>query len=118
MGAPVIHFEIMGGQGNQLEQFYSQLFGWKIDSNNPMNYGMVEKGEGGIAGGVGPDTGDQGGGRRVTVYAQVDDPEATLKKAESLGGKIVMPVTAVPEGPIIAMFADPAGNITGLVKGM
>ena len=56
MGAPVIHFEIMGGEGTQLETFYRELFGWKINSNNPMKYGIVETkgGPGGINGGVGP----------------------------------------------------------------
>src|SRR5207245_8919570 len=108
--------EIMGGQGKQLEEFYRQLFGWKSDSNNPMNYGMVERGEGGIPGGVGPEMSEQGGTTRVTVYAMVDDLEATLKKAESLGGKVVLPVTNVPEGPTIAMFADPVGNMTGILK--
>ena len=39
MGAPVVHFEIMGGNGNELEKFYAELFGWKINSNNPLNYG-------------------------------------------------------------------------------
>ena len=54
MGAPVVRFEIMGGNGSQLEEFYRELFGWKIDSNNPMKYGMVDTGRpGGINGGVG-----------------------------------------------------------------
>jgi hypothetical protein len=44
MGAPVVHFEIMGGEGSELETFYRQLFGWKINSNNPMKYGIVETG--------------------------------------------------------------------------
>ena len=30
MGAPVVHFEIMGGKGNPLETFYGQLF-WVDD---------------------------------------------------------------------------------------
>ncbi|MFI5266843.1 MAG: VOC family protein [Chloroflexota bacterium] len=117
MGAPITHFEIMGGQGDQLEKFYGELFGWKVDSNNPMNYGMVdtEAGGKGINGGVGP---DQDGGHRVTVYAEVDDMQAMLDKAEKLGGKTIMPPTDVPGGPKIAMFADPAGNVTGLFKGM
>src|SRR6185312_5115741 len=115
MGAPVLHFEIMGGSGKQLEDFYSQLFGWKIDSNNPMNYGMVDTGgQGGINGGVGPAAPEQGQGSRVSVYAQVDDLQATLDKATSLGAKVILPVTDVPGGPTIAMFADPAGNVTGL----
>ena len=113
MGAPVVHFEIMGGEGDQLETFYSRLFGWRINSNNPMKYGLVETGgPGGINGGVGP---PHDGQRRVTVYAQVDDLQATLDRAEQLGGKTVLPPIEVPGGPKLAMFADPAGNITGLL---
>ena len=118
MGAPVLHFEIMGGTGSELQDFYSKLFDWKIDSNNPMNYGMVEAISPGIAGGVGPAAPEQGQGNRVTVYAQVDDIPATLAKVESLGGKTIMPETDVPGGPTIAMFTDPAGNVTGLFKNM
>lgn len=117
MGAPIIHFEIMGGQGKQLEEFYSQLFGWKVDSNNPMNYGMVntEGHPAGINGGVGA---NEDGSKRVTVYAQVDDIAATLAQAEKLGGKTIMGPSEVPGGPTVAMFTNPAGNITGLVHGM
>jgi len=55
MGAPVVHFEIMGGRGSQLEKFYSELFGWKINSDNPMKYGVVDTGggPGELTGGVG-----------------------------------------------------------------
>jgi len=95
MGAPVVHFEIMGGQGNQLEKFYAELFGWKINSNNPMKYGVVDTGggPGGINGGVGA---SQDGNKRVSVYAQVDDLEAMLDKVEKLGGKTILPPTEVP----------------------
>ena len=114
MGAPVVHFEIMGGKDGELEKFYRELFGWKINSNNPMKYGIVETGgwPGVINGGVGPEL---GGGKRVSVYAQVDDLQATLDRAERLGGKTVLPPMQVPGGPKLAMFADPAGNITGLM---
>jgi uncharacterized protein len=116
MGAAVVHFEIMGGQGDQLEKFYGELFGWKIDSNNPMKYGMVDTGggPGGINGGVGA---NDDGSRRVSVYAQVDDLQATLDKAEKLGGKTILAPTEVPGGPKLAMFTDPAGNVTGLLTG-
>ena len=116
MGAPVVHFEIIGGEGIELETFYRELFGWKIDSNNPMKYGIVETGggSGGINGGVGP---ANNGRKRVSVYAQVEDLQATLDRVERLGGKTVLPPTEVPGGPKLAMFADPAGNITGLLMG-
>jgi predicted enzyme related to lactoylglutathione lyase len=113
MGTPVVHFEIMGGAGNQLEKFYQELFGWRIDSDNPMQYGIVDTcAEEGIKGGVGP---SHDGGKRVSVYVRVDDLEATLGKAEKLGGKTILPPSQVPGGPKLAMFADPAGNVTGLV---
>jgi uncharacterized protein len=115
MGTPVVHFEIMGGKGNQLEKFYEELFGWRIDSNNPMQYGMVDTCAGeGIQGAVGP---SHDGGKRVSVYLRVADLDATLAKAEKLGGKVVLPPSQVPGGPKLAMFADPAGNVTGLLLG-
>ncbi len=118
MPNPVTHFEIIGKDGKKLQDFYSKLFGWHVDANNPMNYGMVDTHtEKGIGGGIG--AGDPGHPmNRVTVYAEVDDMAATLKKAESLGGKTIMPPTDVPGGPSIAMFTDPEGNIMGLSKGM
>ena len=52
----------------------------------------------------------------MTVYVQVDDLESYLKKAESLGGKTVMPVTEIPGVVTLAMFSDPEGNVIGMVK--
>ena len=116
MSAPVVPFEIMGGKGSELEKFYSELFAWKINSDNPMNYGVIDTGAGlkGINGGVGP---AHDGNRRVSIYVQVDDLQAALDRAERLGGKTVLAPTEVPGGPRLAMFADPAGNITGLLLG-
>jgi predicted enzyme related to lactoylglutathione lyase len=71
-------------------------------------------GPSGINGGVGP---SNDGGKRASVYAQVSDLQGTLDKAETLGGKTVLAPTKVPGGPKPAMFADPAGNITGLMLG-
>jgi predicted enzyme related to lactoylglutathione lyase len=59
MGNPVVHFEVIGIDGPKLHAYYSELFGWEIDANNPMSYGLVTR-EGnvnadgiGIGGGVG-----------------------------------------------------------------
>jgi uncharacterized protein len=114
MGAPVVHFEIMGGEGDQLERFYRELFGWKISSNNPLKYGMVDTGggPGSINGGVGP---AHDGKKRVSIYTQVSDLEATLERVANLGGKTILPPSEVPGGPKLALFADPAGNVTGLL---
>jgi predicted enzyme related to lactoylglutathione lyase len=81
-----------------------------------MKYGIVETGggPGGINGGVGP---SNDGGKRVSVYARVENLQEALDRVERLGGKTVLPPTEVPGGPKLAMFADPAGNITGLLMG-
>ena len=61
MGNPVVHFEIVSKEGGKLKSFYSEAFGWKIDADNAMGYGIVEaEGEG--IGGVSPT-------RRVTIRA-------------------------------------------------
>jgi predicted enzyme related to lactoylglutathione lyase len=115
MAQPVVHFEVVGKDGAKLRQFYSGLFDWEIDASNPQNYGIVQPTAPGIGGGVGqsPD-----GSTHVTWYVQVDDLQAALDKAESLGGKTVMAPDEVPGGPALAMFADPEGNVIGLVAGM
>jgi uncharacterized protein len=120
MGQPVVHFEIVGQDGEKLQSYYSELFGWSIDATNPMKYGIVAREENlnsdgvGIGGGVG--TGPEGYPGHVTFYVEVPDLEATLSKIESLGGSTVMEPVDVPEGPSIAMFADPEGHLVGLVK--
>ena len=113
MANPVAWFEVTGKDGKKLQKFYGSLFGWKIDANNPMNYGMTDSSETGIGGGIGP---SQDGSSNLTFYVAVGDLQASLDQAEKLGGKTVMPPMDVPDGPTIAMFADPEGNVVGLMK--
>src|SRR5256714_13768451 len=97
MGNPVVHFEIMGGDGEKLKSFYADLFGWKIDSNNPMNYGMVETGgDGGVNGGVG----DGENFSRTRGYIAVPGPQEGLHKIEGAGGETSMPPPGAPLGPL------------------
>jgi predicted enzyme related to lactoylglutathione lyase len=110
MPSPVVHFEIAGRQPKRLIAFYRRLFGWKIDSNNPIGYGLVKKSRGGIGGGV-----MKNAKSYVTVYAAVASPRKALEAAKRLGGKVMVPVTDVPGMVRFAMFADPAGNMVGVV---
>lgn len=116
MPDPVVHFEIVSSDAEKLHPFYSDVFGWKIDANNPVNYGIVDNGGEGINGGIGGVM-DHDYAGHVTFYIQVADPAETLKKIESLGGKTVMPPAQIPGTPTtIAQFTDPAGNLIGLTK--
>jgi predicted enzyme related to lactoylglutathione lyase len=120
MGQPVVHFEIMGKNADQLRSYYSDLFGWEFDSDNPMNYGIVQRdgntnSEGvGIGGGIG--AAPEGYSGHVTFYVAVPDVEAALAKAESLGGSRMMGPDKVMERVEIGLFNDPEGHTVGVVK--
>jgi len=114
MTNPVVHFEIMGSDGDKLRGFYSDLFGWKFNVMEGMDYGLVEAQDGqGIGGGIGADPSSPAS---VTVYIAVDDPQAYLDRVTSMGGEITQPVTEIPDVVTFAQFKDPQGNIVGLVK--
>jgi uncharacterized protein len=122
MGQPVIHFEVIGKDGDKLRSYYSQLFDWEFgDPLGPTNYAVVQAngdtdGDGaGIGGGIG--TAPEGYDGHVTFYVEVPDVGAALEKAVSLGGARMMGPDKIPEANIeIALFTDPEGHVIGLVK--
>jgi uncharacterized protein len=120
MGQPVVHFEVMGKDGAALQSYYSDLFGWKIDADNPMNYGIVQRDGNvspdgvGIGGGIGQ--APEGYSGHVTFYIGVPDVEAALAKAESLGGTRMMGPDKVMETIEIGLFSDPEGHVVGVVN--
>ncbi|MEA2348356.1 MAG: uncharacterized protein QOG62_2143 [Thermoleophilaceae bacterium] len=122
MGCPVVHFEVIGKDGDRIRSYYAEMFDWKIDADNPMGYGLVARednvtSEGiGIGGGIGG--GPEGYDGHVTFYVQVPDVEASLAQAEALGGTRIMG----PESPpgmelVLGHFSDPEGHVVGLIQG-
>ena len=120
MGQPVVHFEVIGKDPEELRDYYGALFGWEFDTSSPvseavsepMNYGFVERnatsdGTGIPGGGIGYD-------RHVIFYIGVPDVEAALQKAESLGGTRRMGPERAPTGLVVGHFADPEGNVVGV----
>jgi predicted enzyme related to lactoylglutathione lyase len=120
MGQPVVHFEVIGKDGAKLQQYYAELFGWEVDANNPMKYGLIQRegnvnSEGaGIGGGVAG--GPEGYGGHVTFYVEVPDVEASLAEAERLGGARIFGPDEVMEGLVLGQFTDPEGHVIGLTQ--
>ncbi len=115
MGRPVVHFEIASANAAAAAAFYSKLFGWKIDDNNPMKYGIIDTaGAGGIQGGVYQADANTPPG--VMIYVAVKDTDQAARQAEALGGKIIRPTEVIPGMVTFALIADPAGTVIGLVK--
>ncbi len=114
-GSPVIHWEIGSGNPEELHDFYTSLFSWRIDTDTPLNYPMVlTGGEGGINGGIyeaeDPDH------RFLTIYVQVQDLAATLDKARDLGASYVGEIASVPEMGSFSVIGDPEGRLIGVMQ--
>jgi predicted enzyme related to lactoylglutathione lyase len=112
--ARVIHFEVVGKDGKALQAYYGDLFGWKINADNPGGYGLTDPAATGLVVGIGstPD----GSAGHVTAYVTVADIDATLAKAVSLGGTVIMPKFSPGNGATLALVADPEGHIVGLTQ--
>ena len=115
MGNPVIHFEISGKDGEALSEFYRSAFGWNIHYNTHGIYSVDPESENGVDGHIFTTIDDACSTNGVTIYIEVDDLQATLEKAESLGGQTLVPPRAIPSRMgSFAMFLDPSGNCIGL----
>jgi predicted enzyme related to lactoylglutathione lyase len=113
MGNAVVYFEIGAANAEPLRRFYSDLFGWNLNTLDS-GYTLIDTGAGaGLNGGIGR---SNDGTPWATFYVETDDPLALLDKATSLGGKIVLPVTYIPNVGTWAMFNDPDGLLVGLYK--
>lgn len=120
MGQPVVHFEVIGKDGEKLQSYYSELFGWEVNADNDMKYGIVAREQNmndegvGIGGGIGG--GPEGYDGHVTFYVEVPDVEQALAKAESLGGSRVMGPETIMGQLVLGQFSDPEGHVIGVVQ--
>jgi len=111
MGQPVVHFEIGCRDRAKTEDFFSNLFGWKMQNSGPAT--TIEPAEQGISGHI-TSLGHEP--QHYTIfYVQVDDVQAYLDKATALGGKTLVPPITIPAGTF-AWFSDLDGNTIGLLK--
>ena len=123
MARPVVHFEVIGMNPDQLRRYYGDLFGWTFDTPSPVaqevseadSHGFIElvTSDGGtsIPGGIG---GGQGYDSHAVFYVGVPDVEAALQRAQSLGGTRVMGPATSPNGLVVGHFKDPEGTLIGV----
>ena len=123
MPRPVVHFEVIGTNPEQLRSYYSDLFGWNFDTPSPVarevsdvdSYGFIElvtaEDGTGIRGGIG---GGDGYDSHAVFYVGVQDVEGALARAERLGGTRVMGPARSPNGLMVGHFKDPEGSLIGV----
>jgi predicted enzyme related to lactoylglutathione lyase len=115
VGCPIVHFEILGRDGERLAAFYRALFDWTISPvEEGGGYAMVDTGSSEPpGGGIGGFPGAPG---HVTFYVGVEDVAAALARARDLGATVVMEPRQVAPGIESALFADPEGHTVGLMR--
>jgi predicted enzyme related to lactoylglutathione lyase len=112
---PVVQWQIVSKDPEQTTKFYAGLFGWKVNSNNALGYRTVDTGSPrGINGGVWPSPPE--GHSLVQLFVEVDDVDAYVAKAASLGAQVIVPKTELPDGDALAIVLDPSGLSFGLYR--
>ena len=88
--------------------FYSKLFGWKVEVGGPdtYEYGMAKIGNKFVAGIGGT---QENAPSAWMVYIGTRDADAVAKKVEAAGGKVIAPAFDVLESGRMAVFQDPTG---------
>jgi len=99
------------------KQFYTALLGWTTEPApvEGMAYTLAKVGEERVAGIMS----NQCGGGEIKpqwgVYITVDDVDATARKAEALGGKVLLPPTDIPDVGRFATLMDPQGVMFSVI---
>ena len=110
--------ELMTTDPAAAAQFYGALFGWTVKDMDMGTgpYRVANVGDTGVAGIMGMPPGAAPMPPAWGCYVTVDDVDATLAKAESLGGKTVMPPMDVPGVGRMAVLQDPQGAVLSIIK--
>ncbi|WP_340586764.1 VOC family protein [Erythrobacter alti] len=109
-----VWYELMSGDADGAQEFYSGLLGWTFKSGNMdgIDYRPFSAGGGGDIGGLLQLTEEmtEHGARPCWVgYVRVDDVPATVSKAKGAGATVLMEGHEVPEVGPFAMLQDPGG---------
>jgi predicted enzyme related to lactoylglutathione lyase len=115
MANPVMQFQILSKAPNDTAKFYSALFGWAVNDNNPLGYREINTGSNeGIQGGIWP--APPQASSFVQLFMAVDDVKTCVKKAEDLGAEVIIPPTVLQNGDELAVMHDLQGMPFGIMK--
>jgi predicted enzyme related to lactoylglutathione lyase len=112
VGNPVVYFEIGCRERAATSSFYSELFDWKIraDEHSDVVSAGSDVGIDGHIASLGHEP------HNYTIfYVSVDDLEASIERAEELGGSRLVGPVVIPDGRF-AWITDPEGNTVGLLQ--
>jgi uncharacterized protein len=112
----ITHFIVPADDMERAKKFYAELFDWKIEKfPGPIDYYAItttaENNEEGLGGGLVKREEPQD---TIVNYVDVPSVDEHIVKVEKLGGKVVVPKTAVPGIGYAAVCIDTENNTFGL----
>ena len=119
----IVHFEIPASNVDKIRDFYSKLFGWKIQKYpGPMEYWTIETvpvdekmtpTRPGVNGGLFRKENEN---NKPVNYISVESIDKYIDKVKALGGKILQQKQEVPNVGWVALALDPEGNQIALLQ--
>jgi predicted enzyme related to lactoylglutathione lyase len=123
MDHTIVHFEIPAENVEKLKQFYTGVFGWKIEKDpGPIEYWLIhtvptdDKGmlqRPGVNGGMFKKEKPE---QKPVNYISVENIDDSIEKVKKLSGKIITPKQEVPNIGWIATATDPEGNHIAMIQ--
>ncbi len=109
----ICHVEFSATDLARSQAFYEGLFGWTFRSfgDDMVVFGQGEKHIGGLIRSEARTPGNS-----PTVWFEVEDVDAMVTKALTVGGAAAKPKAEVPHVGWSATVSDPDGNTVGLVQ--
>ncbi|WP_166242760.1 VOC family protein [Paenibacillus turpanensis] len=119
----VVHFELQTDKPEELAQFYSKVFGWKVRQvEGDIPYWHLQTGTGeqhtkGINGGAALIRAEERQGRAAAVNTvEVPSVIEMITSIEANGGRQASPVMELPGGEKFVYCEDPHGIVFGLIE--
>jgi predicted enzyme related to lactoylglutathione lyase len=114
MAGEIVHIELRSADFVRSADFYAKLFGWRTDGVQAGGHLAFE-----------PPGGVQGSWIRTALvqapgpvpFVAVEDLDATLADVEQQGGRVLVRRMTLPGRGHFGLFADPDGNVVGVLAG-
>ncbi len=111
--------ELAATDVDKAKAFYAETFGWEYEEFQlPNGIYWVARSNGELVGGIGDINTVAGYGTNTSTwfsFIEVDNVDARLEKALSLGAEIIQPAENVPNVGRVAILRDPARATIGLM---
>lgn len=114
----MVWFDLMTTDTKAAKRFYGELIGWKTQVWKADEYEIWDAGDGQIGGLMPLDEQARKAGAPPNwmAYVAVDDVDASMKQATSLGAKSIVTPQDIPDVGRFAVILDPLGATVALFK--